>query len=104
MSTPEAYEATMKKRGLIPEQVSLPHDTEGYWIGNKTAKNVLVYYHGKPSAQSHPIHYFPHRVKDQTNPQSKLAYMNSNIRRRLLHGRPPLSLRILDRSPQYPKR
>ncbi|KAJ5904336.1 hypothetical protein N7504_006719 [Penicillium tannophilum] len=46
LSTPEAYETTMKKRGLSPEQVSLPHDTEGYWIGNKTAKNVLVYYHG----------------------------------------------------------
>lgn len=36
----------MRKRGLEPEIVSLPHNTEGYWLGNKNAKNVLVYYHG----------------------------------------------------------
>lgn len=36
----------MKKRGLQPEVVQLPHDTEGYWVGNKNAKNVVVFYHG----------------------------------------------------------
>jgi hypothetical protein len=36
----------MKKRGLQPESVTLPHNTEGHWIGNKNAKNVIVYYHG----------------------------------------------------------
>jgi len=36
----------MKKRGLEPETVSLPHDTEGYWMGNKDAKNVVIFFHG----------------------------------------------------------
>ncbi|KAJ5727941.1 hypothetical protein N7493_005761 [Penicillium malachiteum] len=46
LSTPEIYELSMKKRGLEPEGVSLPHNADGYWIGNKNAKKVLVYYHG----------------------------------------------------------
>ncbi|KAJ5135458.1 uncharacterized protein N7515_004736 [Penicillium bovifimosum] len=45
-STGETYAAVMKKRGLALEVVPLPHDTEGYWLGNKNAKNVIVYYHG----------------------------------------------------------
>ncbi|KAJ5658579.1 uncharacterized protein N7484_002228 [Penicillium longicatenatum] len=58
LSTPEAYESTMKERGLIPEQVPLPHDADGYWIGNKTAKNVLVYYHGGGFAMAaRPSHF-----------------------------------------------
>lgn len=36
----------MRKRGLEPDIVPLPHNVEGYWLGNKNAKNVLVYYHG----------------------------------------------------------
>ncbi|CRL22773.1 unnamed protein product [Penicillium camemberti] len=44
--TSATYETIMKKRGLQPETVALPHDTEGHWIGNKNAKNVIVYYHG----------------------------------------------------------
>lgn len=44
--TSASYETAMKKRGLQPETVTLPHDTEGHWIGNKNAKNVIVYYHG----------------------------------------------------------
>ncbi|KAJ5752671.1 hypothetical protein N7520_009588 [Penicillium odoratum] len=46
LSTPEAYETAMKKSGLDTEQVSLPHNANGYWIGSKTAKKVLIYYHG----------------------------------------------------------
>ncbi|KAF9252049.1 hypothetical protein DTO006G1_2796 [Penicillium roqueforti] len=45
-STPAAYEGVMKKHGLKPETVVLPHNTEGHWIGNKDAKNVIIYYHG----------------------------------------------------------
>lgn len=41
----------MEKRGLQSEIVSLPHNTEAYWIGSKNAKNVLVYYHG---SSNHP--------------------------------------------------
>lgn len=44
--TSAAYADGMKKRGLKPETVALPHNTEGHWIGNKNAKNVIVYYHG----------------------------------------------------------
>jgi acetyl esterase/lipase len=36
----------MQRRGLQPEVVDLPHGTEGYWLGNKDAKNVIIYYHG----------------------------------------------------------
>lgn len=36
----------MRQRGLQPETVELPHNAAGHWIGNKNAKNVLVYYHG----------------------------------------------------------
>ncbi|KAJ5511842.1 Alpha/beta hydrolase fold-3 [Penicillium expansum] len=46
LPTSVTYEAAMKKHGLQPETVALPHNTEGYWIGNKNAKNVIVYYHG----------------------------------------------------------
>ncbi|KAJ5291711.1 hypothetical protein N7478_000962 [Penicillium angulare] len=46
LSTPEVYETTMRQRGLEPDAVPLPHDADGYWIGNKNAKKVLVYYHG----------------------------------------------------------
>lgn len=42
----QVYHTVMKKRGLQPEVVQLPHDTEGYWLGNKNAKNVVVFYHG----------------------------------------------------------
>ncbi|KAJ6180979.1 hypothetical protein N7519_011440 [Penicillium mononematosum] len=46
LPTSAAYESVMKKRGLQPETITLPHNTEGHWIGNKNAKNVIVYYHG----------------------------------------------------------
>ncbi|KAJ5082428.1 hypothetical protein N7532_011471 [Penicillium argentinense] len=44
--TPEIYKMAMEKRGLQPEVMSLPHGTDGYWLGNKNAKNVVIYYHG----------------------------------------------------------
>ncbi|KAF9886333.1 hypothetical protein FE257_011592 [Aspergillus nanangensis] len=45
-TTNAAYEAFMKQKGLQPESVSLNHGATGHWIGNKTAKKVLIYYHG----------------------------------------------------------
>ncbi|KAF7714247.1 Alpha/beta hydrolase fold-3 domain-containing protein [Penicillium ucsense] len=45
-TTPQSYHAVVKRRGLQPEVVELPHDTEGYWMGKKSAKNVIIYYHG----------------------------------------------------------
>ena len=45
-TTPQTYHSVMQRRGLQPEVVDLPHGTEGYWLGNKNAKNVIIYYHG----------------------------------------------------------
>ncbi|KAF7597578.1 hypothetical protein BBP40_000056 [Aspergillus hancockii] len=44
--TSYVYETTMTKLGLQPESVPLNHGAQGHWIGNKNAKQVLVYYHG----------------------------------------------------------
>ncbi|EPS25230.1 hypothetical protein PDE_00163 [Penicillium oxalicum 114-2] len=56
-TTPQTYHAVMKRRGLQPEVVNLPHDTEGYWMGKKNAQNVIIYYHGGgfalPAVASH---------------------------------------------------
>lgn len=40
------YEAFAKKQGFEAQTVQLEHGGLGHWIGNKDAKNVLVYYHG----------------------------------------------------------
>lgn len=42
-----AYETFMKKQKLKPETVALPHDAFGHWVGNKNAKVVVIYCHGK---------------------------------------------------------
>lgn len=47
--TADAYADAMKKHGLQPETVDLPHDAKGLWLGNKNAKKVVVYYHGSYS-------------------------------------------------------
>lgn len=39
----------MKQRNLAPEIVDLNHGAKGLWIGNKNAKDVVVYYHGSSS-------------------------------------------------------
>ncbi|EEH36233.1 alpha/beta hydrolase fold protein [Paracoccidioides lutzii Pb01] len=45
-ATNQAYENFAKAKGFTPQTVALDHEAEGHWIGNKDAKNVLVYYHG----------------------------------------------------------
>lgn len=52
----------MEKRGLQPETVPLPHDAEGYWLGNKDAKNVLVFFHGMYNSISSPSPIYLARV------------------------------------------
>ncbi|KAI9923852.1 hypothetical protein MW887_008334, partial [Aspergillus wentii] len=42
----ECYESFMKKKRLQPESIPLNHGATGHWIGNKDAKDVVVYYHG----------------------------------------------------------
>ncbi|KAJ5188329.1 Alpha/beta hydrolase fold-3 [Penicillium cf. griseofulvum] len=56
--TSVVYGAVMKKRGLEPETVALPHGAEGHWLGNKNAKNVIVYYHGGGFAMPAITAYF----------------------------------------------
>ncbi|KAL3479762.1 Alpha/Beta hydrolase protein [Aspergillus californicus] len=45
-STIRIYEAHMKEHNLTPETVKLTDGAIGLWIGNKDARNVVVYYHG----------------------------------------------------------
>ncbi|KAJ5950500.1 uncharacterized protein N7479_008913 [Penicillium vulpinum] len=56
--TSVAYATVMKKRGLQPETVALPHGAEGHWLGNKNAKNVIIYYHGGGFAIPATASYF----------------------------------------------
>ncbi|CAL5865807.1 uncharacterized protein PFLUO_LOCUS13 [Penicillium psychrofluorescens] len=44
--TSDVYSAFMEGSGQSPEMVKLAHGAVGHWVGNKNAKNVLVYYHG----------------------------------------------------------
>ncbi|KAL4977366.1 Alpha/Beta hydrolase protein [Aspergillus desertorum] len=44
-TTVHAYETYMKQKNLMPEIVTINHGAQGLWVGNKHAKNVVVYYH-----------------------------------------------------------
>ena len=44
--TNEVYEQYARKAGFSPDTVQLPHGAMGHWIGDKNAKNVLIWYHG----------------------------------------------------------
>lgn len=46
VATAKTYEQYMLKEGLKPETVELAHGASGLWIGDPTAKYVVVYYHG----------------------------------------------------------
>ena len=52
LSTEAAYEAYCKKAGVEVDTVELKEGGLGHWIGNKKAKNVLVYYHGNKHQQT----------------------------------------------------
>lgn len=45
--TNEVYDDFAKKRGLEPDTVKLEHGGLGHWVGDKTAEDVVVYFHGK---------------------------------------------------------
>lgn len=45
--TDKAYETFAKQKKISPQNVSLNHGAKGHWIGNKDAKKVIVYYHGR---------------------------------------------------------
>ncbi|KAL4743318.1 Alpha/Beta hydrolase protein [Aspergillus similis] len=44
-TTVQGYETYMKQKNLSPEIVTLNHGAHGLWVGNKNARNVVVYYH-----------------------------------------------------------
>lgn len=46
MSSETTYKTFAKRRGLKPEVVHLKHGAEGFWVGFKQAKKVVVYFHG----------------------------------------------------------
>ncbi|KAL4995093.1 Alpha/Beta hydrolase protein [Aspergillus recurvatus] len=50
-TTVHGYETYMKQNHLTPETVTLNHGAQGLWVGNKNAKNVVVYYHGLSTQQ-----------------------------------------------------
>ena len=48
------YETFAKSKGFTPQTVTLDHGALGHWIGNKDAKNVLLYYHGMANPLTGP--------------------------------------------------
>ncbi|KAF7161996.1 hypothetical protein CNMCM5623_007367 [Aspergillus felis] len=57
-STSKAYEQSMTKQGLQAQTVTLKHGARGHWIGNRDAKNVVIYYHGGGFAVGSPPAHF----------------------------------------------
>ncbi|KAM5456179.1 hypothetical protein MaudCBS49596_001200 [Microsporum audouinii] len=45
-STAQAYELYARGRDIKPQTVQLEHGAQGHWLGEKDAKNVVIYYHG----------------------------------------------------------
>ncbi|KAK2744152.1 hypothetical protein FQN57_004412 [Myotisia sp. PD_48] len=62
-STNQVYETFAKTKGFPAQTVQLDHGAQGHWIGNKDAKNVLIYYHGGGFAVSANLAYF-HLLSD----------------------------------------
>ncbi|KAF4168957.1 hypothetical protein CNMCM6936_000368 [Aspergillus lentulus] len=57
-STSKAYEQFMTKEGRQAQTVTLKHGGRGHWIGNPSAKNVVIYYHGGGFAIGAPPGHF----------------------------------------------
>ena len=43
------YKAFTQKVGLAPNQIQLYGSAKGFWIGDVSLKDVLVYFVGKPA-------------------------------------------------------
>ncbi|KAK2807028.1 hypothetical protein FQN50_005602 [Emmonsiellopsis sp. PD_5] len=56
--TNKIYEQYAKKTKQPVQSVKLPHGVLGHWIGDKTAKNVLIWYHGGGFALPANMGYF----------------------------------------------
>ncbi|PGH14584.1 hypothetical protein AJ79_02919 [Helicocarpus griseus UAMH5409] len=72
-STDQVYEGLAKKKGFTPQTVSLDHGALGHWIGDKNAKNVLIYFHGGGFATAAGAGFlqFPSDVLDQLTAAGK---------------------------------
>jgi hypothetical protein len=46
-STPTEYKLYTWKKGIPNQTVDLGGGATGHWLGNKDAKNVLIWYHGE---------------------------------------------------------
>ncbi|EEP79611.1 conserved hypothetical protein [Uncinocarpus reesii 1704] len=46
------YDQYVKQKGMESQTVELEHGGLGHWIGNKDAKNVLIYFHGMSNTLS----------------------------------------------------
>lgn len=55
--TDGVYENFAKQKGFAPQTVKLNHGALGSWIGNKDAKNIIIYYHGKEATIYIPVRY-----------------------------------------------
>ncbi|WEW56695.1 hypothetical protein PRK78_002143 [Emydomyces testavorans] len=67
-STSAIYEAYAKKNGFEPQTVQLQHGGVGHWIGNKNAKNILLYYHG---TVTHPASELFNEIMEELNAAGK---------------------------------
>ncbi|PGH16525.1 hypothetical protein AJ79_01630 [Helicocarpus griseus UAMH5409] len=56
--TNKIYERYVKKTRQPVQSVELPHGVQGHWIGDKNAKNVLIWYHGGGFALPANMGYF----------------------------------------------
>ncbi|KAE8423781.1 Alpha/Beta hydrolase protein [Aspergillus pseudocaelatus] len=57
-STDEVYKQYMQSRGAVPQSIELEYDAKGHWIGDKHARNVLIWYHGGGFCLPANIGYF----------------------------------------------
>ncbi|KKZ61468.1 hypothetical protein EMCG_00130 [[Emmonsia] crescens] len=75
-STTKAYELYAKKTRQPVQSVELPHGVHGHWIGDKNAKNVLIWYHGGgfalPASMGH-FRFFSRTIKDMQKAGKPLA-------------------------------
>lgn len=54
--THEEYECWCRETGHVPDSVALEqHGAEGLWVGDKSAKHVMVFYHGRQSFSSYVV-------------------------------------------------
>lgn len=61
-NTTPTYLAFAKDNGFAPESITLPSGTQAHWFGNKSAKQVVIYYHGTSPAHDH----FQHQTADRS--------------------------------------